>query len=97
MYVCMYCMFRMVAGVVITVQALAIIVIDLTGLLWGSNIRMWSKYSPFIYPSIHLFIHFTEGSVGWAWGIPLGKTCIHFLTCNKGHARQVFSMILEGS
>lgn len=31
----MYEDFRMVASVVITVQALAIIVIDLAGLLWG--------------------------------------------------------------
>lgn len=83
----MYEDFRMAAGMVITVQVLAIMVIDLTGLLWGSNNRMWSKYSHFICPSIHLFIHFIEGSVGWAWRMPLGKTCIHFLICSKGHAR----------
>lgn len=52
----MYEDFRMVAGV-ITGQALAIIVIDLTGLLWGSNNRMWSKYPHFIYLSILPSIH----------------------------------------
>lgn len=58
----MYEDFRLVAGI-ITVQVLAIIVIDLTGLLWGSNNRMWSKYSHFIYPSIHSSIHSLQREV----------------------------------
>lgn len=72
---------------VITVQAPAIVVTELTGLLWGSNNRVWSKYSHSTYLSIHPFIHSMEKSVGWAWGMPLGKTCIHLLTCRKGQGR----------
>lgn len=80
----MYEDFRMAAGVVITVQAPAIVVTDLTGLLWGSNNSMWPRCSHSTYLSIHPFIHFPEENVGWARGMPLGKA---FISSLAGRAR----------